>query len=103
MCGGSIELVPCSVTFHMWREHRYRHKSKGKGGYRWNTDRIAETWMDEKYKKAYYEIVGDTRDHNFGDISEKLELKEKIGCKNFTWYVENVHPKLEIKERDENV
>mgnify|MGYP003476943381 CR=1 FL=1 len=95
MCGGSVEVIPCSVTFHLSRVHRYSHESKGKGGYRWNTDRIAETWLDDNYKKYYYKRVGDTKDRNYGDISENLKLKEKLGCKNFTWFVKNVHPKLD--------
>jgi polypeptide N-acetylgalactosaminyltransferase len=94
MCGGSIEMVPCSVTIHLYRDHKYSKETKGKGGYRWNTDRIAETWLDDNYKKYYYRSVGDTKNRNYGDISDRLALKEKIGCKNFTWFVENVYPDL---------
>lgn len=99
MCGGSIEFVPCSVVFHVYREHRYNSKSKDKGGYLWNTDRIAETWLDDNYKKYYYRLVGDTKTRNYGDISERLELKKKLGCKDFSWYVQNVHPHVKIPEK----
>lgn len=96
MCGGSIEMIPCAVSIHLWRDHRYSHDSKGKGGYRWNTDRIAETWLDDNYKKFYYRLVGDTKTRNYGDISDRLELKKKLGCKDFTWFVKNVHPNVQI-------
>ena len=89
-------MVPCSVTIHLYRDHRYSKETKGKGGYRWNTDRIAETWLDDNYKKYYYRSVGHTRNRKFGDISDLLAHKEKIGCKSFTWYIENVYPALGV-------
>lgn len=89
---------------HLYREHRYTHSTSDKGGYRWNTDRIAETWLDDNYKKYYYRLNGDTKDRKYGDISARIELKKKLQCKSFSWYVENVHPNVEIPEeiRDEN-
>jgi hypothetical protein len=56
MCHGRVELVPCSVTAHMNREHTYSTQSKDKGGYQWNTDRIAETWLGD-YIRYYYRFV----------------------------------------------
>lgn len=65
--------------------------------YRWNTDRIAEIWLDE-YIRYYYRTVGDTKNRNFGDITERLEIKKRIGCKPFDWYIKNVYPKVPIPE-----
>lgn len=62
-----------------------------KGGYRWNTDRIAEVWLDE-FKPYYYREVGYTKDRNFGDISERIAIRKEIGCKPFKWLVDNVFP-----------
>lgn len=67
-----------------------------KGGYQWNTDRIAEVWLDE-YKRYYYRSVGDTK-RNFGNISERLAIKKKLNCKPFKWLLDNVYPNMPIPD-----
>lgn len=67
------------------------------GSYRWNTDRIAEVWLGD-YLRYYYRTTGDTKNRNYGDISERLEIKKKIGCKSFDWFVKNVYPKVPIPD-----
>lgn len=97
MCGGEVEYVPCSSAFHMFkRGHSYQVTMKQ---YRWNTDRIAETWLDDEYKKYYYRSVGHSKNRDFGDVSKRLEIKRKIGCKSFDWFIKNVYPDISIPEK----
>ncbi|KAF3845408.1 hypothetical protein F7725_008571, partial [Dissostichus mawsoni] len=81
MCGGSLEILPCSRVGHVFRK---RHP---------NTRRAAEVWMDE-YKQYYYSARPSAQGKAFGSIADRLTLRRKLNCKPFRWYMENVYPEL---------
>ncbi|XP_060042803.1 polypeptide N-acetylgalactosaminyltransferase 14 isoform X2 [Erinaceus europaeus] len=98
MCGGSLEIVPCSRVGHVFRK---RHPDAFPNGnantYIKNTKRIAEVWMDE-YKRFYYAARPFALDRPFGDIQARLDLKNHLECQSFKWYLENVYPELRVPE-----
>ena len=54
-----------------------------------NYRRVAEVWMDE-YKEFLYKRRPHYRTIDEGDISEQLAIREKLKCKPFKWFMENV-------------
>ena len=54
MCGGTLEIVPCSHVGHIFRKRSPYKWRSGVNVLRKNSVRLAEVWMDE-YKHYYYD------------------------------------------------
>lgn len=92
MCGGTLEIVPCSHVGHIFRSRSPYKWRSGVNVLKKNSVRLAEVWMDE-YKKYYYQRIGfDLGD--FGNITDRLNLRKSINCHSFKWYIDNIYPEL---------
>ncbi|KAL5285108.1 gly-5 family protein [Megaselia abdita] len=91
MCGGSLEIVPCSRVGNLEKFNPHTFRKPEKNIYR-NKVRIAEIWMDE-YAPLLFSRIGNKKG-DFGDITLMKDLRKQLKCRSFKWYLDNVYPKL---------
>ncbi|XP_019770133.2 polypeptide N-acetylgalactosaminyltransferase 5 isoform X3 [Dendroctonus ponderosae] len=95
-CGGTLEIVPCSHVGHVFRDKSpYTFPGGVSKIVLHNAARVAEVWMDN-WKEFYYIMSPGARNVAVGDVSKRKELREKLQCKSFRWYLENVYPESQM-------
>nr|XP_044251613.1 putative polypeptide N-acetylgalactosaminyltransferase 13 [Drosophila takahashii] len=104
LCGGQIEIVPCSRIGHIFRRlHAFdfppqldQQLSPAQETYLHNSKIIAESWLDE-YKNMFYALRPVARriplDHTYDEMQR---LRRERQCQPFEWYLRHVSPELRI-------
>jgi polypeptide N-acetylgalactosaminyltransferase len=98
-CGGIVEWVPCSHVAHIYRGPRSESVHPPGGHYHQtsiNHMRLAEVWMDE-YKEYYYIRSPEIQKLPIGDISDQIALRNRLQCKPFKWFMEEIAYDLTVK------
>ena len=103
-CGGRIEISPCSHVAHLFRKaspYTFPREGGVAGVLYTNLARVIDVWMDE-YKSFFYEINPIAKKTIFGDdgqhhvklrnIETRRQLKKKLECKPFSWFLKEVWP-----------
>ncbi len=96
MCGGTLELIPCSRVGHIFRKRQpYSFPDGVDKTLVWNNMRLVEVWMDE-YKEHYYVKRPSIRTREYGNISDRVAIRNNLKCKSFEWYLKNVYSELSL-------
>ncbi|XP_059154168.1 polypeptide N-acetylgalactosaminyltransferase 5-like isoform X2 [Physella acuta] len=94
MCGGGILINPCSRIAHVFRDHSPYLKGEKSNVLVKNSARVAQVWLDD-YRKFFFDEPYD--EARYGSVQERLELRERLQCHSFDWYIQNVYPEMYIK------
>ncbi|KAM9348343.1 polypeptide N-acetylgalactosaminyltransferase 10-like [Symphorus nematophorus] len=88
MCGGRMEDIPCSRVGHIYRKY-VPYKVPGGISLAKNLKRVAEVWMDE-YAEYVYQRRPEYRHLSAGDMTAQKELRSRLNCKSFKWFMSEV-------------
>lgn len=93
LCADGLYEVPCSRVTHSFRLVNPSRTRKDDFVGR-NFKRLAEVWMDE-YKDVVYEWgFGRFEGIDAGDITKQKEIRQRLNCKPFRYFVEEIAPDL---------
>lgn len=89
-CGGRIDMFPCSRVAHLFRSEQERPYDVDVSRVVQNYNRLAKVWLDQKFMPVFYKVKPEARSMDTGDISEQVELKNRLKCKSMSWYLKNI-------------
>lgn len=94
MCHGKLLDAPCSRVGHIYRGSAPFNNVRSKDFLSINYKRVAEVWMGEYKNFLYARSPSRYEKVDPGDLIEQFAIKEKLKCKSFKWFIEEIAPDL---------
>ncbi|KAI5200460.1 polypeptide N-acetylgalactosaminyltransferase 15 [Manis pentadactyla] len=95
LCGGSVEILPCSRVGHIYRNPGGSSPLDQEAALR-NKVRIAEAWLGS-FKDTFYRHNPEALSLSKAekpDCTERLQLQRRLGCRMFSWFLAHIYPEL---------
>ncbi|XP_033731925.1 inactive polypeptide N-acetylgalactosaminyltransferase-like protein 5 [Pecten maximus] len=97
LCAGRVYTVPCSRVGHLFKKAAgYSYDGDREAIIVTNLMRVAEIWLED-YKDIFYRVTKSSvskmpkfTKEDIKSIRKRIELKRKLGCKPFKWYLRHV-------------
>lgn len=86
--------APCSRIGHIYRGYAPFDNPRKKDFLTRNYKRVAEVWMDEYKDFLYARSPGKYEHIDTGDLTAQLAVRERLKCKPFKWFIEEIAPDL---------
>ena len=93
LCGGIVEMLPCSKVFHLYRGTPWQ-KMFPDAKYIWkNKLRFILVWMEGEVQKIALEVLQKgtlSKDVHPGDLRDRYRIKVDNKCKPYQYYLDQV-------------
>ena len=97
MCGGEMEIVPCSKVGHIYKVRNvYTYPKGAVKTLLCNNKRVARAWLDQFEILYNFTLTNAKLQENCGDISYVKDTKRRLQCKPFEWYISEIYPQLMV-------
>ena len=96
MCGGTLLILPCSHVGHVFRKQTPYSFPGGTNKIIFkNNRRLVDVWTDE-YVSYFHKVIPDLNVIDAGEIKDRVDLRKRLQCKSFKWYLENIYPEAPL-------
>lgn len=102
LCGGKLECSKCSRVYHIFRSGGHAYEIPDPHSLTRNKLRTMAVWMDE-YADLAWRRLGKPSGIDAGDIQPRLELKKRLGCKPFRYFLNEVWPESDVRDLKRDV
>ncbi|KAF8817828.1 hypothetical protein IE077_003971 [Cardiosporidium cionae] len=99
MCGGSVECVPCSRVFHLFRSGGFAYKCDPNAVLRNKVRTLM--WMDEYAELAWNVLGRPNIDYHDDTLELRRQWRKDHNCKSFQWYMDTVFPGGDVRNLDD--